>query len=166
MRKAAWISVLGLLALTAVACDGDDTDASKGGASNSPAGADGASPGSDLSESDDPVSETEGMAGMGGDVASLGVPVMCTSEDDCPEGIACVLPAGGGVGFCDVNEMQVDAGAVDSMGDEEASDEETSGGSSVSLGAPAPCTTDADCGVATCNTELGYCQIEEMRVEP
>lgn len=163
MRKAAWISVLGLLGLTMIACDGEDngTDASKDGMSSSPDGAEEASPGSDQSDSDDPASETDGMAGMGGEVPSLGVPVMCTSEDDCPMGIACVLPAGGSVGFCDVNEMEVDAGAVESMGEEENSE-----GSSVSLGAPAPCTTDADCGVATCNMELGYCQVEEMRVVP
>ena len=163
MRKAAWISVLGLLALTMVACDGEDngTDASKGGGTSASDDADGAGPGSEPSDSDDDATETEGMAGMGGEVPSLGVPVMCTSEDDCPMGIACVVPAEGGVGFCDVNEMQADAGAEEAMGDED-----TSGGSSVSLGAPAPCTTDADCGVATCDMELGYCQVEEMRVAP
>jgi len=42
-----------------------------------------------------------------GDTPSIGTPAPCNSDEDCPDGITCVLPDGGEEpGFCDVDETQ------------------------------------------------------------
>lgn len=52
-------------------------------------------PGPDTSDSGDGMS------------VSLGAPAMCQGPNDCPAGIECVMPDGpGGIGYCNVDEMQ------------------------------------------------------------
>jgi len=41
------------------------------------------------------------------DPPSIGTPSPCNSDEDCPDGVACVIPEGGEqTGFCDVDETQ------------------------------------------------------------
>lgn len=50
-------------------------------------------------------------ASSSGGGASLGAPAPCNTSADCPEGIACVSFDGSeGPGYCDVNEMEANAG--------------------------------------------------------
>lgn len=142
------IPILVLLTATLGACGEDDEMEAGGG---EPTGT-GTTPTSGA---------PEGAAGSGGSV-SLGAPAMCSSGDDCPEGIECVVPAGGTVGFCNIDEMQVGG---------EPSDGATPGadGMAISLGVPAPCNSDADCGESTCvrpfDDEPGHCDVDEMQAQ-
>jgi hypothetical protein len=151
MTKKTLIPILVLLTATLGAC-GEDDGADAGG--GEPTGA-GASPTSGA---------PEGAAGSGGGgTVSIGAPAMCSSGDDCPEGVECVLPAGGSVGFCNVDEMQASGGPSD--GATPGAD-----GMAVTLGMPAPCMSDAECGDATCvrpfDDEPGHCDVEEMQAQP
>lgn len=127
----------------------------------------------------------------GGDPAeSNATPAPCASDDDCPGGVECVLSDDGGVGFCNVVETVDDSGqsAPDDSagsGSEDVSEgpvegAEASGSSagssddgSVSIGTPAPCTSDADCpGQCVFFDEQsgpesgpGYCDVEETSEE-
>lgn len=151
MTKRTLITLFAVAALAAgpIGC-GEDDDGDGGG--TAPMGGDGP-----------PTSGApEGTAGSGGGV-SLGAPAMCSSGDDCPEGVECVLPAGGSVGFCNVDETQAsgDGGEASTDGGE---------GVPVSIGAPAPCNSDADCGGQSCNRpfddEPGFCDVQEMQAQP
>lgn len=85
-------------------------------------------------------------------------PVPCADDTACPPGISCVFPTSGGdMGYCDVNEMEVSGGSGT-----------TGGEAPVSSAAPAPCTTDADCGAHVACRHLagdsgpGFCDVNEM----
>ena len=78
-----------------------------------------------------------------GDAAT---PAPCTTNQDCPDGIACVFPNGTDPpGFCDVDETEV------------------------TTGTPAPCNTDEECpeGIGCIfpdgPDQAGFCDIEEMQ---
>ncbi|MDH5671228.1 MAG: hypothetical protein OEZ06_03710 [Myxococcales bacterium] len=114
---------------------------------------------------DGPDDPGAGAAGSAGGPVSLGLPAMCTSDGECPSGVACIIPDGGEVGYCDVDEMQ-----VEDPGGEGAPAGEASAGGGASLGAPAPCTSDADCGQYKCvqAVEDGpmFCDVQEMSAQP
>lgn len=89
---------------------------------------------------------------------SLGTPAACTTDADCPAGIACVTfvdPTTGqeGPGHCDVNEHS--ATPTDPGG--------------TSLATPAMCETAADCpdGVDCVSFDdgPGFCNVTEMTAE-
>lgn len=160
MKKTTLMFVIGLVSAGSLDCRNNDggsgtaTGTAEGDETTNDNGAAAGSPGA--SQSDD-----GGAAGSSAGSTSLGAPAMCSSGDDCPEGVECVIATGGSVGFCAVDETEVAAGS-----DEASSGGESDGSGGISLGAPAPCATDADCGLSTCNTELGYCEVDEMRIEP
>lgn len=78
---------------------------------------------------------------------SATTPAPCSSDDDCPEGIACLFPSGTDQpGICDVDETQVTSGT------------------------PAPCMSDGECpdGVSCIFAggadQPGFCDIQEQEV--
>lgn len=89
-------------------------------------------------------------------------PAPCDDDSDCPEGIECVVADGAQNGFCNVNEMEVDAG----------SDAGTDASSGTSSAAPAPCEDETDCpeGIACIIPDgedgPGFCDVEEMGISP
>ena len=83
-----------------------------------------------------------------GDMADLGTPAPCNADEDCPEGISCIMAnEGDDSGFCDVDETEVVTGT------------------------PALCNVDEDCpeGIscifANEADESGFCDIEETQVQ-
>lgn len=136
-------AVVGVLAFAGcTSSSGDDGDSSGGAAGGSPDPiANGSDPGS-------PATETNAA------------PAPCADDTECPPGIACVTSGPGEPGFCDVDEMIA-------PGDGTAG-ASSSGDAPVSSAAPAPCTTDADCGPEVkCmhlegDTGPGFCNVDEM----
>jgi len=82
------------------------------------------------------------------DGADTTTPAPCTADGDCPDGITCIFPDGGGdTGYCDTDETHV------------------------TTGVPAPCHADDDCpeGISCVLPDgadgAGFCNVQE-RHEP
>lgn len=142
---------------------GDDNGAA---ASNPGGGASGSgAAGNDVAAGSGPAAAGENL-GSSGATETNAVPAACESDEGCPPGVACVLPSGGGVGFCDVSDTNVEPGGGNEAPNQGG--DPITPGQGPSLGAPAPCEQDADCpdGISCKVPEsggLGFCDITEMQ---
>ncbi len=184
MKSSAFIILLTSLATACGGGDGSDSDTASNAAgqdegSNESEGADQTA---DTRDADDEAADESNTSGAADEAAADGddegeavgspvssaLPVACSSDADCPDGIECFkLAESDEVGFCNVEEAvaEPDEGATD-----EGVEVEMGGGAS--LAAPAICSSDAECpeGIECLklseSDEFGYCNVEEVSVEP
>lgn len=158
----ALLSVSILICSTVLACAGSDDSGSTKEDTDKPSPS--MTQGSESptsTPSDEPADEAN--TNTGGEVTSA-APALCETDEDCPQGIACVTFEGSEVGFCDVQEAVTDDA-------EPGANDTNSNGAPISNAAPAFCASDAECpaGIACVSFDPGgpgHCDVGELAVVP